>query len=62
MIFGARTRLRAIMDLQTGHNTLRGQMHVMRFVEDPVCRIYEGGGEESSLLLLCHYDALVRQI
>jgi len=45
------------MGLLTGHNTLRRHLHVMGLNDNPTCRMC-GTEEETSVHILCEYEAL----
>jgi hypothetical protein len=48
---------RVVIDLLTGHNTLRRHLHVMGLVDSPLCRKC-GAGEGTSAHVLCECEAL----
>jgi hypothetical protein len=52
-----RTQSRVVIDLLTGHNTLRRHLHMMELCDRPTCRKC-GTGEESSVHILCECEAL----
>jgi hypothetical protein len=47
-----RTQSRVVIDLLTGHNALRGHLHVMGLSNNPICRKC-GTEEETSVHILC---------
>jgi hypothetical protein len=52
-----RTQSRVVIGLLTGHNTLRRHLCIMRLSDNPICRKC-GTGEETSVHVLCEYEAL----
>jgi len=52
-----RTKSRAVTGLLTGHNTLRGHLHLLGLLDSPVCRRC-GTEEETSAHILCECEAL----
>jgi hypothetical protein len=53
-----RTQTRVVIDLLTGHNTLRRHLYIMGLCNDPMCRKC-GTEEETSVHILCECEALV---
>ena len=51
------TQSRVVTGLLTGHNTLRRHLYVMGLSSDPTRRKY-GTEEETSVHILCEYEAL----
>jgi hypothetical protein len=52
-----RTQSRVVIGLLTGHNTLRGHLHIMGLCDSPICRKC-GTGEEPSVHILCECEVL----
>ena len=52
-----RTQSRAVTGLLTGHNTLRGHLHLMGLSDSPLCRRC-GAEDETSANILCECEAL----
>ena len=52
-----RIQTKAVIGLLAGHNTLRRHLHVMGISNDPACRKC-GTEEETSVHVLCEYEAL----
>jgi len=52
-----RTQSRAVTDLLTGHNTLRRHHHLLRLLDNTLCRKC-GVGEETLAHILCECEAL----
>jgi len=52
-----RTQSRAVIGLLTGHNTLRRHLHLLGFLDNPLCRRC-GMEEGTSAHILCDYEAL----
>jgi len=53
-----RTQSRAVTGLLTGHNTLRGHLHLMGLSDSPLCRRCVAE-DETSAHILCECEALV---
>ena len=51
-----RTRIRMVVGLLTGHNTLQRHLHIMKISEDPMCRRC-GREQETSAHVLCQCEA-----
>ena len=52
-----RTQSRAVIDLLTGHNTLKRHLHLLGLLDSPLCRKC-GVKEETSAHILCECEAL----
>jgi hypothetical protein len=52
-----RTQSRVVIDLLTGHNTLRRHLHIMGLSNNPICRKC-GTEEETSVHIWCECEAL----
>jgi hypothetical protein len=52
-----RAQSRVVFGLLTGHNTLRIHLHIMRLMDNPLCKKC-GAGEETSAHVLCECEAL----
>jgi len=50
-------KLRFVIGLLTGHNTLRRHLHIMGLSNNPICRKC-GTEEETSVQILCECEAL----
>jgi len=57
----SRTQSRVVIDLLTGHNTLRRHLYVMGLSNNPICRNC-GTEEETSIHILCACKALASLI
>jgi hypothetical protein len=51
------TQSRVVIDLLTGHNTLRRHLHIIGLSDSPLCRKC-GAEEETSAHILCECEAL----